>query len=916
MQSFLEEVIDEVWEKHPDLDKVIFVLPSKRAGTFLKNVIATKSKSPLFLPEVYSIERFVEEISGLVPVNSTQQLMELYHAYRQSSYPDKDDFFTFSKWGRTLLQDIIEVDRYLIDSEKLFSNLSQIQQINHWSLELEKTPMMTAHLKFWEGLNELYNLFNAALLTKGLGHQGLIYRKAFDHIEEYIASRADIVHVFIGFNALNTAESQILQKVLSHTKSHIYWDLDRYFFEDPVHDASYFIRNHIKKWPYFQNHPPKGISNDYLSKKEIEIIGIPKNVGQAKYVGHLLKHLNETGKQGLPNTAVVLSDETLLNPLLNSLPAEIENVNVTMGYPLDKTSVATMFSQLLHLHLQRSRQGWYYKDILDLLSHPLIDLLVKDQEADALTSLPRKIRLKNWSYVSYAEIEALQSSGNHLIQLFFTIKIPSPKEFVQSCQGIIMRLKNILQNQNDPLSLEHLYRFHTLFNQISELLSKFDFIKDLKSLRGLYSDLLASETLDFRGEPLQGLQIMGMLESRNLDFETIIITSVNEGILPSGKTNNSFIPFDLKLHQGLPTYKEKDAVYTYHFYRLLQRAKRVYLLYNTEPDVLEGGERSRLITQLLTDEKRKGDIVQKTAAPRATARTKKVNSISKDKELLLLLKEYASKGFSPTSLSNYIRSPLDFYKMELLGIKDLIEVEETVAANTFGTIIHDTLETVYTPFIGTYLSKAPLESAISDIEKVVKSHFALSYPGSDISKGKNLIAFQVILRYIKNFLRLEIEQLDMHRTKILALEARLETRLQLPEIGYPIVIKGKLDRIDEQDGITRIIDYKTGTVVPSELEVYDWSQIIEEYRYSKAFQLLCYAWLFQQNNPSDQLHAGIISFKKLNTGLLRFAQKNDRNSRNKQWDITHETLQTFQSKLKQLLLEIYDPEIPFAEKEN
>ncbi|WP_299533352.1 PD-(D/E)XK nuclease family protein [Ulvibacterium sp.] len=915
MQSFLEEIIHKTWQKYDSLEGLVFILPSIRAGTFLKHTIAKTSEKPIFLPEIYSIEGFIEKVSGLNLVKPVQQLFELYGAYQKTSYPNKDDFLTFSKWGRTLLQDINEIDRYVIDAKELFSSLSSIQQLNHWSLDTGKTQIMKEHLKFWDGLHELYNLFNSALLEKGLGHQGLLYRTAYLCLDEYIDAIGSQTHIFIGFNALNTAESQIIQKILSATKSEIYWDLDSYFLEDSMHDASHFIRYHLRKWPYFQKNSPKGIGSNYNSKKKIQIIGAPKNVAQAKYVGRILRELHETDLKGLKNTAVILSDETLLNPLLNSIPKEIERVNITMGYPLQKTSVASLFLQLLNLNIRKTQKGWYYQDILDLLSHPYVQKALEHHLDDPAISLPEEIKKKNWIYLDSDKMASILDTRKTIISYSFSDKAASPKGFVKSCLHIIELLKDNLQDSNDLLSLEYLYRFYNLFNQISELLAKYDFIKDLKSLQGLYQDLLSVENLDFKGEPLEGLQVMGMLESRNLDFENVIITSVNEGILPSGKSNNSFIPFDLKLYHGLPTYKEKDAVYTYHFYRLLQRAKQIFILYNTEPDVLEGGERSRLIAQLLTDEHKKGDILKKTATPLVIAPSKKVNAIEKDENLLNLIRDHAGRGFSPTSLSNYIRNPLDFYKRNLLGIDDRAEVEETVAVNTFGTIIHDTLEQIYAPCIGQYLSKEYLRSALLDVESSVRLNFANSYPGSDINTGKNLIAFNVMVRYINNFINLEIEQLKHHQVKIVALETKLEAQLDIVETGFPIVLKGKIDRIDEVDGTTRIIDYKTGTVSPSQVEIINWDELIEDYKYSKAFQLLCYTLLYQQKKPLNSFQAGIISFKNLGAGLLQFAVKDTRNSRKKEREITEKTMEAFTVQLKKLVMEICNPDVPFTEKE-
>jgi hypothetical protein len=733
MKSFLEEVVDTITLEYDTLEELIFVLPSKRAGTFLKNTIAKKAQKTAFAPEVYSIERFIEKISGLSYATNTQQLFELYATYLIHTKEEEESFFSFSKWGQTLLQDFNEIDRYLIDAEKLFSNLAAIQEINHWSVQAEKTKMMQDYLEFWNNLNQLYNDFNTSLLKKGLGHQGLVYRKACEQLREYLKTTENKTHIFVGFNALNEAETQIIQNILQQSKADIYWDTDSYFLDDPVHSAGYFIRKHHNAWPYFKDHQLKGINNNYNAQKNIQITGVPKNISQAKYVGGLLKEIKKTNPDSLKKTAVVLGDETLLNPILNAIPEEINAVNITMGYPLSKTPLASLFHQFFDLYINPDSQGWFYQNVLSFLSHPSISLLLK-AKSNLHADLQSVIKSKNWTYINPSKIVNFSKENPSLKLLFFDDKL-SPKEFIQRCQTIILELKTKQQDTGSSLALEYLYRFYTLFNQILEMVEKHSFINDLKSLKSLYGELVSSETVDFQGDPLDGLQIMGMLESRNLDFETVIITSVNEGILPSGKSNNSFIPFDLKTRLGLPTFKEKDAVYTYHFYRLLQRAKNIHILYNTELDVLEGGEKSRLISQMMTDPIKEKEITSKIATPAIEPIAKTLQEYKKDEGLMQLIRNHAEHGFSPTSLSNYIRNPIDFYKQNLLRIDDKNEVEETIAANTFGTIVHDTLEDLYTPFLGEFLSVEKLTEAKTKIQSLVQKHFAKSYMDGDISRG-------------------------------------------------------------------------------------------------------------------------------------------------------------------------------------
>jgi hypothetical protein len=348
---------------------------------------------------------------------------------------------------------------------------------------------------------------------------------------------------------------------------------------------------------------------------------------------------------------------------------------------------------------------------------------------------------------------------------------------------------------------------------------------------------------------------------------------------------------------------------------LLQRAKNIHIIYNTEPDVLEGGEKSRLILQLLTDENKTTDITFKVAAPKISPTIKVLECLHKDESLMKLIRGHAAKGFSPTSLSNYIRNPIDFYKRNLLGIDTVQEIEETIAANTFGTIVHDTLEDLYTPFIGQYLSEAGLTALKPIIPSLAQKHFSKSYMDGDITRGKNLIAYNVVVRYLENYIDSEITEAKKHQIKIIALEQKLNVELNIPEIDFPIVLKGKLDRIDEKDGVLRIIDYKTGKVESKNVQIVDWADIITEYDYSKAFQLLCYVLMYNDKSSIDSIEAGVVSFKNLKAGLLNFATKEKKGNTAKQTSITQETLSLFVIELKKLIFEICNSKIPFTEKE-
>lgn len=918
MSTFIFDVLKDLQKKNKPFSEITFILPSKRAGLFLKNQLYKVSQQTIFAPQIISIEEFVQDIAQLTPISNTELLFEFYNSYL--SMTDKENvesFESFSKWAQILLQDFNEIDRYLIPQEKIFNYLGEIQEVNHWYLEKEKTDFVKNYLKFWSKLHEYYNHFSKRLKAKNLGYQGLIFREAVVNLESYAQSNRENNYVFLGFNALNTAEETIIQYLLEHNTADIYWDIDTHFFNDLKHDAAWFLRQHKTNWNYFDTNPFNWITNHYAEDKSISIFGVPKNIGQSKHIGTLLKQLSEEDKS-LKSTAVVLGDENLLIPVLNSLPSNIDALNITMGFPLKSIPLASLFESLFNLHKNPSK-SFYYKEVINIISHPFIRPLFYGDATDYASVIIETIQTNNIIYLNEVRLKEIANKCHHIIDVLFTDWDVSIDKVLDNCGQLIVIIKNDLSKNkaSNVLSLEYLFRFNSLFNELIRLNSAYNHIKDVSTLFTVYKELLSSETLDFQGEPLQGLQVMGMLESRVLDFETVIISSVNEGILPSGKSNNSFIPFDVKVENNLPTYKEKDAVYTYHFYRLLQRAKRVYILYNTEADVLTGGEKSRFITQLLL--RNKHDINHCLITPQVPVIPPTLKAIDKTPELLNEIAAVANKGFSPSSLTNYIRNPIVFYYQKILKIKEHDEAEETVAANTLGTVVHNTLEDFYRPFIGTFLTVEKLQNLKSKISERVGYHFSNEYKEGDITSGKNLIIFEIAKRFVTNFLNLELEELRAgNDIKILSIETENSIVLDIPELNFPVKLTGKVDRVDEYNGVTRIIDYKTGQVTQANVEVVDWDAITTDYKkYSKSFQVLSYALLMQQSGEiKGAVEAGIFSFKNLSSGFLKFAKKEKSgNSAKKEVLITEETLKMFSEQLKKLIVEICDIETPFIEKE-
>lgn len=918
MISFIKTVLLDLKEKKLNLENIHFVLPSKRAGVFLKHELSIVLENPIFSPQIISIEEFVEELSGLQSLPNIELLFKLYESYKKEVKDETlETFESFSTWAQILLQDFNEIDRYLIPQEHIFDYLKAIKTLNHWSLDTNnQTDLIKKHLKFWSRLKAYYSSFTESLLASKKGYQGLIYRAAAENLEAYIESNENRTHVFLGFNALNTAESQIIQGLLENDLALTYWDIDNVFINDAIHDAGLFTRQHRSDWKYYKKQPFNWVTSHYSKQKNINIIGVPKRVGQAKYIGQLLEELQGINKK-LTKTAVVLGEEDLLIPVLNSLPTSIEKLNVTMGLPLHTIPLATLFEQLFLIH-KNNQNKFYYKDVINLLSHPSLYPLFATHTENEARRIIDYIQNNNIVFLTVRDLKSLSNLHQHLIEFVFKSWENNPEVALKNCTNLIFKMKAFYDKNklNNRLNLEYLYRFNSLFNQLVTLNSNYKYITSIAVLQSIYNELLSTETLDFKGEPLEGLQIMGMLESRVLDFETVIISSVNEGILPSGKTNNSFIPFDVKIENKLPTYKEKDAVYTYHFYRLLQRAKNIYILYNTEVDALKGGEKSRFISQLDIENIHQ-NITYSIAAPNVPVLEKKVQQITKTPLVIDKLKALAAKGFSPSSLSNYIRNPIDFYYDKILGITNFEDVEEHIAANTLGSVIHNTLEDFYKPLENKFLTIDSLNNFKTQIKETVTKHFKILYNEGDFTKGKNLIIFEIAQRYISNFIQLEIETLKAgNQIKIRAIEVGETIAITVEGLETPIKLTGKVDRIDELNGVTRVIDYKSGRVEQSKVEITNWEDLTTDYtKYSKSFQVLCYAYIMHKKKHIKlPVEAGIISFKNLNAGVLKFGKKTPA-SRAKNQSITEETLLNFEIELKNLILKIFDTSINFIEKE-
>jgi len=607
MQTFISETIDDILIKQPSFEDCVFILPSQRAGVFVKDAFKKKIVTG-FLPEIKTIESFVSEISEITKADSIQLLFHFYSIYCEiEKHPDTFD--VFSSWASVVLQDFNEIDQYLVNSDDIFTYLRDIQRMKKWSVrgEFKETELIKDHLIYMEKLGVYYSKFYLFLLEKKVGYQGFMYREATKKVYQFLEKNSHKKFFFIGF--------------------------------DGAHSAGSFIRKYKKEWSYFEKNELKVISNNFNSKKNIEIIGTPKNISQLKYAGEILEKFDNH-----ESTALVLGDESLLSVALNSIPKNVSGINITMGYPLQNVPTSQLISSIFQLFitqdtLQKSASNkFYHKDVIRFFKNSVIYQLVKGDASETVLTIENNISKQNNTFIDVSTIESylkpLDKKNSSLLLAIF-------KPFI-TVEDFMIRILNLLDGAKDHVSVlekEYLYRFHNAFNQLINLNKTKKYFQNIKTIYQFYKRIIANEKLSFQGEPLNGLQLMGMLETRVLDFENVIITSVNENIIPSSATQNSFIPFDVKVQFGLPTYREKDAIYSYHFFRLLQRAKNVYLLYNTENDTFGGGEKSRFISQL---ELIKTPLTKKIIAPKITTDKNELTEVEKNEEVLKALKKLAS----------------------------------------------------------------------------------------------------------------------------------------------------------------------------------------------------------------------------------------------------------------------------------
>ncbi len=937
MDAFLDKIALDIKNRFDrNTGDICIVLPNRRASLFLKKYLAKQFQRTIWAPETFSVEDFIISLSGKTLADPLTQLFELYSVHLEQSGDKAQDFDSFANWAQVLLSDFNEIDLYLADAKQVFSYLNEAKALQFWNLdEKPLTDFEKNYLGFYQSLYKYYEGLKSRLLSKHLVYQGLAYRLIAEDLEGLRSNLPWKKIIFAGLNALSTAEEKIIQFLVDNDLAEIIWDADPYYVDDPAQEAGNFIRRYMPRW---STGKPRFLEENFLQNKQITITGVARNTGQARLAGQLISELLEKGT-GLEDTAVVLADEKLLLPLLNSLPPDTGDINITMGFPISLTPLYRLIKAIFQLQenaekLRPPADGketvFYARDIIGVLMHPYISIIQKDAKEISQNNLNLvlgQIRNSNKIFYTIKDIYDLLKSQDGEIkalpELLFS-RWQGPSDAIDKTLGIIELLRKGIaasdEGQKDMsarIEMEYLFHFNKIFMRGRTLLAGNNAISSLRSLRRVLVQILDSSTIPFFGEPLKGLQIMGVLETRALDFKNIILLSANEGILPSGRSANTFIPFDVKKNFLLPTHNEKDAVFAYHFYRLLQRAENIHLVFDTEGDQLGGGEKSRFITQLAHELPKYNPRISLNEEilriPPLTGQDPYTIEIEKSPELMERLAEKAAKGFSPTALNTYINCSLQFYFKELAGLSELEEIEETIEANTLGSVIHEVLKELYDPLKGKILIQDDIKGMKNKYKDFLQASFTKNYKDGDIEHGKNYLLYRVASLLILQFLESEENILKdkSQELQIVDLEKSVNTIFQLPDSKTgEIRLKGFIDRIDRLNGELRIIDYKTGMVNPGEVHVKEWENIIAGPKHSKALQLLMYAFLLQKDLKTDEaIQTGNISLRNISRGFIKVEIP-------EKAAVNQASLAQFGDQISILLKHIFDKEIPFSQTED
>ncbi len=884
MNPFLKQVANYLYVNHrAELGEYCLVFPGRRAGVFFTAYLNELIDQPMLSPEITTISELISSLTSLQqadPVSLVLKLQDVYSKVTGHQEPLDEFFF----WGEILLADFDDVDKYMLNADDLFRNISDLKELENqfdylteeqkraidefWG-NLDKVPHSFNKEKFigiWTKLAEIYHRFYEVLKQNNLAYSGMIYREVAEEIQKNTATNLTAKkYVFVGFNALNSCEKTIFRKLENQGKAMFFWDYDDFYLNDNENEAGRFLRTNLTLFPA----PKTFIPENQLQAKnrKITLVSVPGKITQAQAI-NLPQVLDSFGLNSrFDNTAFVLADENLLIPVISSVGKNFSDINITMGYPFVNTPVYGFISQLISLqkNIRKSANSavFYYKPVVALLNHQF----VVSPDVKAFVSEMTK---KNKVYIDSAEL-----NFNPFVAGIFSC----PENWQQILDYFLEVLKelslkfNSTENDQVKLESEYLYQAFLAVQRLKDTLLDLN-VPDfpVKIMYRLLDQSLRRISIPFEGEPLTGLQIMGLLETRCLDFENLVLFSANEGFLPHIAAGHSFVPYHLRKGFGMPTYEDRDAMYAYYFYRLIQRTEKTAIVYNSITEGIASSEKSRFLYQLIYDSDFEIEELNLSFNFKSTT-NEPIGIEATEAHIQKLVSRYSERNLSPSAINTYLECKLKFYFKYVAGIKEKDEIKEEIDAVLFGNLFHYAIELLYKPFENKIVEAAALKLLSGDkrrIEEVVRQAVAVKYfqmypedSGKIKLSGQSILIAAHMKDYIVQLLENDIRFAPF---KIESLEREYVSNYQVKTGGSSAILRigGIVDRIDRTADGLRIIDYKTGRNL--KLDFKDWSNLLDRdygQRRKEILQTLIYSDILDRLDGEASIYPAIYKLDDL-----------------------------------------------------
>ena len=901
--KFLHQIVSSLLEQNQDLSYFNIVLPGKRPIVFIKQILEEKKYSG-FLPQFFTIEDLIKENSGKHLVEGISLWLFAFNIYKE--YHPTEDFSNFLKWFPTLLKDWDDILKFSDSDTAVLEYMFDEERIKNWSENLgddEDSPRRK-FLNFWQKMNHFLPILKEKLNEKNWATSGMIHELVKNKTGDF-AKNTNQKFVFCGFNAFTPVEEKLVRNLMQWDKAQCFFFFFYYYMNDERQEAGQCLRI-TKTWKEFtENRTFNWVQNEFSLPKNIKVYEVSGNITQTKVLPEIFKDLED---KNLSKTAVVLLDENLLPASLDAMNS-VEYLNITMGFPLKNLAFSNAMKQLFYLQkqLEKKDSSYYYNDVLSVLE----ELPNGEIDQEIINNFKLNIEERNIVYISKKQFSEFLKDLSYF-QLFQ--KPNSVMEFLDLLTKFCYELKF---NDLDDILYENISHFEKSFIVIKHQISPCSFASKMETLEVLINQLVNSETIDFQGEPLQGLQVMGLLETRLLNFENIILLSANEGKLPLGNTQNTYLPFDVRQHFNLHTFLENDSIYAYHFYRLIQDSKNVHLLFNALNSGVNTGERSRFVTQMEIEDHHhqiENIIIENSSDPIK----KELIEIEKTPKVLEKLQEWKTR-ISASHLTSYLYNPVDFYMTKILSTRETNEIEEELSQRSYGNLVHYALQFIYESLIGKQLTNKDLELSDKAINEVInKAIEKLKHQVEFYDKGMNYIHKSIAERVVRNVLDYDRKLIeDGNKLEILSVEGNFEgIDFYLDDLHTDKVsFYGFIDRVDRLNGNLRIIDFKTAKTKnldistpkkPEDLEKLQEIFFRDDYKQAMQLSIYAYSVLNQKEIADNFVQCGIWSFAEVNKGVQNLNIFGDE-------EISLQLLETPMKSVKNLILDILNPEKTFAE---